>query len=337
MYNTQPQAASTPGEIQIPQASVLPRFSGAIGVSQHRSEGMWVVLLFSMLGVLPGAVLMDLDAASWMQFLCVAGMVLGMIAGMLLGTVLIMRWETRKGQVLFSKTTQVTIDQDGVNINDLGLLSWQDVLSYEGIPDSTSAMIIFSRQYGELLLQDIAVDELIPILNAHLESARANNFTEAMTQVFRFKAVIFHWPKFMAWIVAGYVLSVTLGLFLVLNAPNAGAFKTIVGLMLLVPTAAWLLWIIPFSQIDLFSARYTKAFELRDALLVSSDGQWEVDLREADVSFRKASGIGYAFDFVSIRPHRGGRLDLLMDVPELQKLSTCLESRDLMCGDGSQG
>lgn len=155
------------------------------------------------------------------------------------------------------------------------------------------------------------VDELAPVINHYL--ALRSSAKAMPTGTLQSRAIVFCWRCFLAWIGAGYALAGAAGVALFLCAPDVGFLKTVVGLCVLMPLIAWLVWAIPFSQISTFSHSRVRAFELDNTRLRSIDGDWQVDLLQARVSHRHASGIGYEFDFLAIRPKAGKNMDLLLE------------------------
>jgi len=313
-----------------------PSFAANVKVSQA-GPGISLagMLGFSLLGGIPGfwlAVQFDGDATGWRAVYASAGFfagialsMVGLLAGLMGWFVLEQRYLRWRGIKLFSATAPLTLDQRGLSVEGLGACTWRDVLSYEGVPDSDSALIVHTRPYGRLLIE-AATDLLVPVLDHHLEAARESDLREAGAgAVLHFKALVFHWPRFLAWIIAGYLLAGAVGIGLLFNASDAGWFKTMVALALLLPLSAWLVWSIPFWQVTHFSPGRMRAFELEGHTLQSSDGAWRIDLRDARARYRSASGIGYELEFVSVRPGSGKRLDLLLEAPERAALLAALE------------
>jgi len=343
MSDTAP--ASCPASAATPDLSstVSPHYAADTSVSQTGSGIALTGLLgLSMLCAAPGmwlAVQFDAEATGWRAAYAALGMfsgmaltMVGMVGGMVLWFVL-EHWYLRlRGRVPFSETTAFRLDAQGLSVAGLGACAWQDVLSYEGVPDSDSTLIIHTRPYGGLLVC-AATDALLPVLDHYLHATRESALREAQAggadAVLRFKGLVFHWPRFLAWIIAGYGLAGGIGIALLYNAGDAGFLKTVVGLVILLPLSAWLLWTIPFWQLSLFGARRTRAFELAGQSLRSLDDAWRFDLRdprETRARFRSKSGIGYALEFVTLQPKQGRRLDLILEAPERQALQDALRS-----------
>ena len=315
-----------------------PHYAADTSVSQVGSGVSLTGLLgLSMLCAAPGmwlAVQFDAEATGWRAAYASLGMfsgialsMMGMVGGMVLWFVLEHYWLRLRGRVPFSQTTALRLDAQGLSVAGLGTCPWQEVLSYEGVPDSDSTLIIHTRPYGGLLVH-AETDLLLPVLDHYLQATRESALREARLgeadAVLRFKAMVFHWPRFLAWIIAGYGLAGGIGIALLYNAGNAGLLKTVVGLVVLLPLSAWLLWTIPFWQLSLFGARRTRAFELAGHTLRSLDDAWQLDLRETRARFRSVSGIGYAMAFFTLRPKRGRRLDLILEAPERDALADAL-------------
>jgi len=307
-----------------------PHFAGRIQVDQTGS-GLAITgfLATGMLGGVPGfalATLADPDASGWRALLSTVGMlggvvlaIVGMLAGMMFWFVLEHRWLIWRGKLPFSAVAQVEIDERGLTVDGLGHLGWGEVLSWEGIPDSDSALIVHTQRYGGLLLR-AATDELIPPLEYYLAVANGETSEAGGATVWRFTAQVFSWPRFMLWILAGYAAAFGVAAVLIVAGPDGQPFKTLLALIVLMPMCAWLVWSLVFWRLSLFGSRYVRAFELRGPVLHMGDGSWQADLRTSRVRHRTASGIGYTLSFLTVRPARGRRLDLLTDIPEHEAL-----------------
>jgi hypothetical protein len=300
-----------------------PAFSRRIHVTQFDGASIWPTLgvcaLYSALIFAATVWLVDMDATGWYIAL---GMVtwLALFAVWLVGVVFVVRgwiWvETkwlRSGKARpkpFDATAQVDIGEGGFSVEGLGRVEWIDVLTIEGIPDSDSYLIVHTRPFRKLMLT-APVDELARVLNHYLALKTAAPPARAGTVQSR--AMFFCWRCFLAWIWAGYALAWAAGIALLSNASDAGFLKTVVALGVLVPLTAWLVWAIPFARISTFASSRVRAFELDGTRLRSTDGEWEADLLRARVSRRYASGLGYEFSFLAIRPQSGKRVDLMLE------------------------
>lgn len=304
-----------------------PVFSRHIQVTQLDGVRIWPTLLVCALyTLLIGAAtvwVVDMEATGWHIAL---GMVvwLALFALWLVGLVVVVRawiWvEThwlRAGQrrpAPFNASTQVEVCEDGLHLQGLGSVDWIDVLALEGIPDSDNYLIVHTRPFRKLMLT-APVDELAPAINHYLERASSAQATPKgpRTVALQTRAMVFCWRCFLAWVWAGYALAGAAGIALLLNASDAGFLKTVVGLCVLMPLIAWLVWAVPFSRISTFSHSRVRAFELDGTRLRSIDGEWQVDLLRARVDHRHVSGLGYEFSFLSVRPKEGKGRDLLLE------------------------
>lgn len=318
-----------------------PVFSRRIQVTQMDATGIGAIiflcLAYSMLLMGAAVWLIDMDATGWyilLTMIAAVALFVLWLAG-LVGVVNAWIWieenwlpSTKGRPDPFNATTQVDIGENGLSVQGLGHVDWIDVLSIEGVPDSDNYLIVHTRPFRKLLLTT-EVDALAPVINHYLE-LRGSSKT-ALAGALQTRAIVFCWRCFLAWIWAGYVLAGTMGLAILLTASNASLFKTMVALCVLVPLVAWLVWAIPFSRISLFSHSRVRAFEFNNTRLRSIDGAWHIDLQKARVSHRQVSGIGYEFDFLSIRSKVGQNLDLLLDGSSDQReLLSVLRQRGLL-------
>lgn len=307
-----------------------PAFSRHIQVTQLDGVRIWPTLLvcalYTVLICAATAWVIDMEATGWYIAL---GMVawLALFALWLVGLVFVVRawiWiEThwlRAGERKpepFNASTQVEVGEDGLRVQGLGCIAWIDVLALEGIPDSDNYLIVHTRPFKKLMLT-APVDELAPAIHHHLERASSAQATPkttlkgARTAALQTRAMVFCWRCFLAWVWAGYALAGAAGIALLLNASDAGFLKTVVGLCVLMPLIAWLVWAVPFSRISTFSHSRVRAFELDGTRLFSIDGEWQADLLQARVSHRRVSGLGYEFSFLCVRPKEGQGRDLLL-------------------------
>jgi hypothetical protein len=326
----------------------LPTFSRSIQVTQTDASGIWPILVlcmaYSALMVAGAAWVIDLDAKGWY----IARDMLAMLALMalwLVGLVVVVRawiwvethWlQSAKGRAkAFNECTRVDIGEGGFSVQGLGHVDWIDVLALEGIPDSDNYLIVHTRPFRKLMLT-APVDELAPVINHYLALRSSVKATQAGR--LQSRAMVFCWRCFLAWIWAGYGLAGAAGIALLLNVSDAGFMKTMVGLCVLMPLIAWLVWAIPVSQISTFSHSRVRAFELDGTRLRSIDGEWQFDLLRARVSRRRASGIGYEFTFLTIRPESGKGLDLILEGgADQEALLDALSDRGLLPAMNPQG
>ncbi|NVM86685.1 hypothetical protein FHT32_000308 [Variovorax sp. SG517] len=300
-----------------------PAFSRSIQVTQIDASGIWPILLlctaYSVLMFAGAAWILDPDATGWRIARDMAAMVV-LFALWLVGLVVVVRgwlwveahWlpSAKRRAKLFSGRTQVDAGEAGFCVQGLGHVDWIDVLAIEGIPDSDNYLIVHTRPFRKLLLT-VSVDELAPVISHYLD--RRSSIEATRWGKLQSRAMVFCWRCFRAWIWAGYALAGAAGIALLLNSGDAGFVKTAVGLCVLVPMVAWLVWAIPISQISTFSPSRVRAFELEGTRLHSTDGEWQFDLRRARISRRRVSGIGYEFTFLAIRPESGKGLDLILE------------------------
>ncbi|BEP40844.1 hypothetical protein [Variovorax sp. V15] len=300
-----------------------PVFSRRIQVTQPDAAGIWPILLlclaYTLVLVAASVWLIDLDATGWSSALNLLAW-FALFALWLVGLVVVVRawlwletlWRRpgKRRPKLFNENAQVDIDEAGLSVQGLGHVDWIDVLSLEGIPDSDNYLVVHTRPFGKLLLT-VPVDDVAPVLNHYLSLRAAP--TQPATGALQSRALVFCWRCFLAWIAAGYLLGGAAAIALLFNASDAGFLKTLVGLCVIVPLAAWLVWFIPLGQISTFAPSRVRAFELVGTQLRSTDGSWQADLQHASVSRRRAKGIGYDFSFIAIRPPQGKRLDLLLE------------------------
>ena len=147
------------------------------------------------------------------------------------------------------------------------------------------------------------------------------------------RAIVFHWPRFCAWIWSGYVLAGAVAVGVVLGNQHIGFLGLLAAFGLLAPLIAWLVWSIPFAQLDTFSAERVRAFELDGTVLRSTDGRLRIDLQQRPANYRHERGIGYEIEFLTLRPNEGGRLDLVLGTdPSHQALIGALAALGLLTG-----
>lgn len=319
------------------QNDITPKyFSATIKVAQFTKElNLFGFLLFGMLGVVSGFWLSLIGIgrgeheSGWLSFLynlsifgAIFLVVIGGFGGLLAYHVWEEFWRKKSGQAKpFSQKTLVTMDENGITIRGLGIATWLDITGYEYIPDNASQLIIYARQYGRLMLSH-DTSSLTVVLDYYLSQSREQELqhaTASRATPLLFKAVIFHWPTFYTWILAGYLFSIAVGIGLFFSKPiydGEDLFKLIVAVVVLMPTCAWLIWSIPFWQLSFFANKRSKTFKLKSEHLVSLDSTIDIDLCLAKVRFVKKSGIGYALSFISIKPQQGKQIDLLVNEEE---------------------
>lgn len=300
-----------------------PVFSRKIPVTQMDARGIGAIVVlctaYSFLMVMGSAWLFNEDATGWRAVLSTVALLV-LIAVWMVGLLVVAaawiwveeRWlaSVKRRPKAFSESAQVDIGENGLSVQGLGHVGWIDVLAIEGIPDSDNYLVVHTRPFAKLMLT-APVDELAPVINHYL--ALKSDAESMPTGTLQSRAIVFCWRCFVAWIAAGYGLAAAAGVALVVHAPNVGFLKTVVALCVLMPMIAWLVWAIPFAQTGILSHSRVRAFELDGTRLRSIDGTWHADLLEARTSHRHASGLGYEFDFLAIRPKSGKNLDLLLE------------------------
>jgi hypothetical protein len=309
-----------------------PLFEAHIAVEQTGgATGIAGMLTVGMLGGIPAMALAyplieREQSTGWFAFLvtlgilgCIVLWIVGMFAGFMLWFAFEERWRTWRGKKLFSGTARVRIDQDGLFVEGLALNVWREVLGWEGVPDSDNYLIVHTQRFGGLLLST-PVGPLVEALGHYQAAARAE---AARLEIdshgrpnFEFKALVFHWPGFYAWILLGYLLAGALAVGLLAARFEDDAFKALVGCVVVCPLVAWLVWAIPLARISLFSARAMRSFVLHGNTLEMGDGAWSADLSTSRVVAQSRSGLAYDLSFLTVVPRRGRRLDLVVDEPE---------------------
>lgn len=315
-----------------------PVFSRHIKVDQvdGGTGGLWVLLLIGMLLMGPalatGGWFMDREGVIGVLGVCLA---IALAFVMLLVSLVVwawldIRWRAWRGKPeLFSATTQVDIDARGIAVQALGHVEWIDVLAIESIPDSSSQLIVHTRPFHKLMMA-APLEELSEVIAHYLAQKKSVPPADARSQVLQTRALVFSWPRFIAWIWAGYAVAGAIALAVLQHAGDAGFAKTLVALAVLVPLSAWLVWMVPLARLDILAPGRVRAFELEGAALRSTDDAWRIDLRSARVGHRRVSGIGYEFSFISVRPQKGARLDLLLGDDDRRALLDVLQQRGLM-------
>jgi hypothetical protein len=313
-----------------------PKYFSATIKAEQVGEDLNVVgfLAVAMIGGMPGLWLMFVSVDDpnkqlhgLLGFLSVLGFFGGLalvLIGFVLGMILWFKVEdyVRKVKGLsapFNQTTLVTIDENGLNIKGLGLSQWPNVLSIEYVPDASYVLFVHTTAFGKVMLHHDA-DTLAEVLNFYLSQSSAaaiSNAQSSKSSAFEFRAVIFHWPTYFTWILAGYLVGMAVVIGLPMFNADKGFFKNMVGMLVCAPIFAYMIWTIPFWKLSFFAGKRTKAFDLTQDSLSSKDRLIDIDLHSAKISFHRKTGIGYALDFMSIKPQKGKRLDLLVQEEEM--------------------
>lgn len=319
-----------------------PHYSGRIQVSQSSEDtsdsvGIAVSILAAAPFFAVAVWCMDNEFTGWRAAAAVGGAIFLMLLACVAMVFGLGAWITlqaarrrRRGQPEpFDRTTMVAIGPHGVSMEGLGHVDWPDVLSFEGIPDSESHLIVHTRPFGPVMLGG-PCDMLVPIVQHYLEHPGVSGAVVPPV-----RAVVFSWPWFRSWIWAGYALAAAMVVAMLLANPDAGALKTMSALFLVPVMTAWLVWSIPFGRLSTFSARRVSAFVLNDTVLRDTCGRWTIDLRRQPAQYRQASGIGYRVAFLTLRPLDGARIDLVLEAsPEHNALLDALDERGLLIGRG---
>jgi hypothetical protein len=207
----------------------------------------------------------------------------------------------------FMGNSQVKIDRQGIEIAELGKLNWQNILSIEGIPDCSYAIIVHTANMGSLLLTDtpeMISDHILPALNAHLLGNKGVGSVSGAVSIYR--VVPFAWTYFRTLIITGYLLGGLAGIAAVVGGNTA--FKSVVGLFLFPPMIAYLIWMPAFSLLSLGSEKKVSVLTIDEERLVSMDGKINIELKNASFKLRSVSGIGYSFEFATLSSTHGKRV-----------------------------
>ena len=323
-------------------AAAPPDFSGRTSVSQHGGNaGLGPILLFTMLGMaavgVPAYPLLDRHIG-WITTLVVVGMIVGMFIGMLVGFALLMWSESvwRRYRDLpprFLGTTQVDIGTAGIAVEGLGVVAWRDVLAWEGIPDCEAALMVHTRQFEKLMLS-APVHVLIPLLMHYMDRQTLEVDAEAVRRreagIMNCRAALFNWPVFMAGIWAGYLLSGALVIASLVAKPDGGLLKNLSFIAIGLPAIAWLVWAIPFSQLDKSTGGRVCAFEFDGTHLRSTDGKWHFNLNDVVAIDRRSKGIGFDLEILSLRPAKGRGIDMLIEREDARAMLDSLKKRTLI-------
>ena len=271
-------------------------------------EGFGLSCLGAMLGASPGFALMFWsisDESGWATLLGIGSMLLALI-GMLAGFAFIgMGYDKLRGVPDFSQKVMVEASPAGLDIAGYRLIPWREIAGYEGVPDSDSHLIVHASPWS--LLLDGDAGQLARSIGGCLNVGNSLNLQGSGGCV---RALLFHRWRFLAWIVAGYVLPAAV-VIASLPENNKGLLGVLVLIFVLGPLLAWLVWAIPLSMIGLLAGSRMRTFYLEGSLLHSTDGRWHIDLGTARLRAHQTAGIGYEFEFVTIRPAHGRSLHLI--------------------------
>ena len=195
----------------------------------------------------------------------------------------------------FNGESNIVIDSHGINIEKIGQIDWENVLSLESIPDSSSTILIHTTNQGELLLSDTPANmssKILPALEIHFGSETETSFAKI------YRVTSFNWPRFQFLILLGYVAACTIG---VLGAIyGTSLLKSVVVALIVPPMVAYLIWMFPLWGLSFGRPRRVIILKLRNAQLVFSNGKPSFDLTEAAVSLMKKTGLAYSIEFVTL-------------------------------------
>lgn len=297
-----------------------PDFSRKIPVMQDSAGGGCIMIIGAVImggaGIFIPAVWLAGDFSWSAMAFCFACFLGGTILGLALGSWVENCLRRLRGLAPpFYASTQVDIDAAGVSVEGIGVVAWRDVLAIEAIPDSDSALLVHTRQHEKLMLS-APTEELIPLISHYMDqflkgdSEGVQNKSEG---IIRCRVVVFHWPRFMVWVWAGYLLSGALSIAMIAASPYADFLKNLILIVVLMPVFPWLVWAVPFARLGLFASSRVRVFELDGAHLRSTDGTWDFDLNEVTVIDRHSKGIGFDLQVLSFRPSTGRGVDILID------------------------
>jgi len=264
-----------------------------------------------------GYVLMRLDVKGSLSLLLVPLLVLLMLvsitAGLCVGVWLVSKWEKPN----FSQTTAVTVDAQGMTVEGLGKSPWADILSIERIPGSYWKLMVHTRQLGRISLSmDTAT--AFPVFDFYLNQLQhldgVMQGIDASTPIFAL--YVFSRWRFRLWINLGYLAGAAAVVAMFISTSSDGLnWLVATGLLgLLVP---FLVWFLPLTHLSATPAKHVRAFTVRGGRLQSTDGQWDIDLKTADINSHRAHGIEFDFEVVSICSPGSKRLDVGLPVEEL--------------------
>lgn len=279
-----------------------------VTLMDQQFSGFGLACLGAMLGAAPGFALMFWGISGdsgWETLLGIVGMLLTM-TGMLTGFALtLFGYEKLRGVPDFSQKVLVEARPEGLAIEGYRLIPWREIAGYEGVPDSDSHLIVHASPWS--LMLDGDAGQLARSIGWHLS---ASNSLGPQAGGGCVRALLFRRWRFLAWIVAGYVLPAAV-VIASLPENNKGLPGVLALVFVVGPLLAWLIWAIPLATIGLLAGPRMRTFYLDGARLHSTDGRWQIDLRSTRLRSHRASGIGYEFGFVSLHPARGQSLHLI--------------------------
>lgn len=209
----------------------------------------------------------------------------------------------KDGSPQFPNRTRVEIDERGLSIESFGLIPWRDIHAVERIPDSDGYLLAHTNPWSFLLDDD--ADVLSEVFSYFLNARHGNAANNAVR-----RASVFSYPGFLAWIVSGYLVAIGSAPFLLMTSGD-GFFKTLSAVLFIPCMLAVLIWYIPLGALGISSTRRIRTFIKAGTNLRSTDGLLDIALPEARCRARRAKGLLYDFDFVTIRAGNGQTVHLL--------------------------
>lgn len=143
---------------------VKPQFSAKVRVDQLSKNNLELigVVLFMMVGAaLPFFVFQN-------ETVKIIGGLVGAVVACILFFAFQIYWLSLLGIKRFSAEVQVSINEKGINIAELGLVKWPDVLELTSLPDCSYAFVIITRHYEKLLIH-ANVDKACPIVSHYIK------------------------------------------------------------------------------------------------------------------------------------------------------------------------
>lgn len=210
----------------------------------------------------------------------------------------------------FSGDSQTRINSEGISIAQLGTAPWPSVLSLEGIPDSDSAIIVHTSNLGKLLLRDTRsnmLEHILPALQSHLHKNISVDFDSETEMIFR--VIPFNLTSFRIQIASGYVLGGIAGIAGAIG--GSSILKSLVAFFIFPIMIAYLIWMFPIWNLSFGCAKKVTALRIRDGRLVSVDGKMSIELKNVTAIARVASGIGYSFNYITLKLQNGAKLHFM--------------------------
>lgn len=248
--------------------------------------------------------------------------VASMFFGFFVWYVIETRWQAWRKTTPFDAKTRVRIDSLGLHIDGMGSVTWREVLDLEGIPDSSSAIIVHTTGLKSVMLRE-ELDVILPVLQhhmaAHAELSSALPVEHTADAELGFKALVFSWNRFNLWMWSGHAMAGVVAVTILYDGRKGVVVDFLVALLLYAMVAG-LIRAIPIFQLDTMGSRRVRSFALRGCELTVLGETDVVDLKGARITRRNRSGLGYQMDFFSIRPRRGRKLDLMADKQVMARL-----------------